>query len=76
MYFFPYENEGVLTRALAYWGDQIELLPIEIPGFVTAPGVLAWKDEVFSEACLLAARVWPHQNDTGGFFMALIRKKA
>ena len=73
--FSPYENEGVITQALQKWGDQIELLPIQIPHFKTAAGVLEWQEHLFDEQCQLAARIWPHQNNTGGFFMALIRKK-
>lgn len=72
--FSPYENEGVLTKALEKWGDQLEILPVNIDNFVTSPGVLAWQEVAFAKDCQKAARIWPHQNNTGGFFMALLRK--
>jgi len=73
--FSPYENEGVLTKALEKWGDQIELLPINISNFETSSGILKWEGVEFNAACQKAGRIWPHQNNTGGFFMALIRKR-
>jgi 16S rRNA C967 or C1407 C5-methylase (RsmB/RsmF family) len=36
--------------------------------------VKEWSGRTFASGVSKAARVWPHHNDTGGFFMAKIRK--
>ena len=71
--FSPYENEAVIAKAIEKWGDCIEIMPIDIPGFKFEPGVTHWQDEIFADACKHAARIWPHQNNTGGFY-GLIKK--
>jgi 16S rRNA C967 or C1407 C5-methylase (RsmB/RsmF family)/NOL1/NOP2/fmu family ribosome biogenesis protein len=72
--FSPYENEGVITAALEEWGDQLRVLPIDIEHFETAAGLTQWQAELFSVDCEKTTRVWPHQNNTGGFYMALLQK--
>ena len=69
--FAPEENEGVL-HAIDPSVAKIE--PIEAPALVVAPGVTAWEGRHFRADVRHAARVWPHQNDTGGFFVACLRR--
>jgi hypothetical protein len=73
--FSPFENEGVITAALALWGDVIEIVPVSIPNFNLSPGLTSYGEDVFADACQHTARIWPHQNNTGGFFMAHIVKR-
>jgi NOL1/NOP2/sun family putative RNA methylase len=68
--FAPEENEAVLDHALATEGCEIVAfdLPLE-----TAPGVTEWDGETYDESVTRAHRVYPHHNDTGGFFCAKLR---
>lgn len=71
--FAPEENEGVLHAALADLGEVIPF-PWREHGLVATPGVASWKGVTFRSDVANAARFWPHHNDTGGFFVALVRR--
>ncbi len=68
----PEENEGVVSYLLDNY--RCTTLPIEIPGLVASRGVEGWEDEEFHPRVVNSLRVYPHQNDTGGFFLALLEK--
>ena len=72
--FAPEENEAVLQEILDTMPDYVRILPAKVDGFVTAPGLSEWNGRTFDLSMQNAIRVWPHHNDTGGFFMALIEK--
>jgi len=72
--FAPEENEAVLN-ALDPDTCRIEALPTP-PGLVVRPGVAAWRGVVFREDVRNAVRLWPHHNDTGGFFMAKLTRSS
>lgn len=70
----PEENEAVL-HAIPESDAAIE--PIEAPpGLRLAPGVTEWAGRRFRADVRHAARMWPHHNDTGGFFVARLRRPA
>lgn len=70
----PEENEAVLS---ALRRDDAALEPvIAPPGFRTSPGIAAWQGATYRDDIAHAARVWPHHNDTGGFFVARLRRTA
>jgi NOL1/NOP2/sun family putative RNA methylase len=69
----PEENE-VVVQAVMDSVPDIELIPVRPPGFEVAPGLTEWKGQVFDNGMERAARVWPHHNDTGGFFVAAFEK--
>jgi hypothetical protein len=69
----PEENEAVL-HSVPEDIATIEPLP-ELPGLVTRPGVARWRGLEFRRDVVNAGRVWPHENDTGGFFVALLRRR-
>lgn len=74
----PEENERVVSRSLARFGEgraQVEALPA-LRGFYVSPGLTEFGGERFGEAMARCGRVWPHHNDTGGFFVALIRRSS
>ncbi len=71
----PEENEMVIDAALREDGDQIEVLPARIEGFRSSPGITEWDGTPLDPALAGAMRVWPHQNDSGGFFVALLSKR-
>ncbi|MBK1646656.1 RNA methyltransferase [Thiocapsa imhoffii] len=73
--FAPEENECVVAAILAE-SPHVRLLPATIPGFVTRPGVTEWRGQRLPSALAHCIRLWPHHNDTGGFFIAVLHKDA
>ncbi len=74
--FAPEENELIVDAMLQEYGDFMRLLPADIPGFNTSPGLTEWEGQVLHPDLHHTMRVWPHQNDTGGFFVAVMEKFA
>ena len=73
--FAPEENEAVVDHALD--GGDCELRRWEPPaGFETDPGVTEWQGDTYDPSLELAHRVYPHRNDTGGFFCAKLEVTA
>ena len=71
----PEENEAVIDALLSEVGHHVaRLVPAGVEGFHTSAGLNAWGVETFDESLRLAMRIWPHQNDTGGFFVAVLEK--
>jgi NOL1/NOP2/sun family putative RNA methylase len=68
----PEENEGVVDFLLKE-RDAV-LLPIN-RDFQHEPGVLEWKGERFDSQLTAAARFYPHQTNSVGFFMARIAQQ-
>ena len=70
----PAENEGVVRAVLGSCRGAVELLDTRqvlreaAPSFVTRPGI--------GEGMQSCARVWPQDNGSGGFFVALLRRTA
>ncbi len=65
--FAPEENEAVLDHVLDAEPCRIE--PFDLPLEHTS-GVTAWHGKQFDPAVQGAKRIYPHHNDTGGFFCA------
>ncbi|MFB6141890.1 MAG: RsmB/NOP family class I SAM-dependent RNA methyltransferase [Halorientalis sp.] len=65
--FAPEENEAVLDHALAE--ADCRLVEFDV-GLETRPGVTEWQGESYDDSVCRARRVYPHLNDTGGFFCA------
>ena len=74
--FAPEENELIVDAVLKEYGEFVRLIPAEIPDFKTSPGITEWLGQELHPDLHLAIRVWPHQNDTGGFFVAVMEKFA
>lgn len=72
--FAPEENEGVVSAILAKYSDEVRLLPIELPNFKWCEGVQQWQDVQYHPDVVHTMRVWPHLNDTGGFYVAVFEK--
>ncbi|WP_456427217.1 RsmB/NOP family class I SAM-dependent RNA methyltransferase [Rhodocaloribacter sp.] len=72
--FAPEENERVVAETLQAFGDAVRLLPARIRGLRTTPGLTTWEGESFPDDLRLTSRLWPHHNDTGGFFVAVFEK--
>ncbi|XVH31477.1 RsmB/NOP family class I SAM-dependent RNA methyltransferase [Haloferacaceae archaeon DSL9] len=65
--FAPEENEAVVDHVLRK--ERCRVVPFD-PPLQTAPGVTAWEDEEYDESVTDTHRVYPHFNDTGGFYCA------
>jgi 16S rRNA (cytosine1407-C5)-methyltransferase len=69
----PEENEGVIDWMLHTFPDQVELLPIELPGVPFEPAVLEWEGSRFDARVSMTARIIPSA-EWEGFFVAKIKK--
>ena len=72
--FAPEENEMVVNRVLQDYAGEVELVEINLPNFIYSPGLTQWQGQELDSSLTRCMRVWPHQNNTGGFFVALLRK--
>lgn len=68
--FAPEENEAVVDDAIETGNCQI--IPYDLQ-LESTPGITEWADETYDESVRHAHRIFPHQNDTGGFFCAKIK---
>ncbi|MFB6308178.1 MAG: RsmB/NOP family class I SAM-dependent RNA methyltransferase [Haloarculaceae archaeon] len=71
--FAPEENEAVLDYVLDE--ESCQLVEFEIP-LDSVPGTTEWQGESFDPSVERAKRIYPHHNDTGGFFCAKLEVTA
>jgi len=69
--FAPEENEMILDHLIQERPAIFE--KIEIPNFKLSPILKEWNKTEFNSE-IKGARIWPHHNDTGGFFLAKVKK--
>jgi len=69
--FAPEENEAIVDRVLRDSPVRLETIPLTAPH---APGLDTWKDRPFHPDMPKAWRVYPHHLDSGGLFMARLRR--
>jgi len=69
----PEENEKVVDWALKKF-PQLELEKISLP-LNARPGITKWEKENFSPTIQKCARIYPHDNNTEGFFIAKFKLK-
>jgi len=68
----PEENERVLD---AIDPEKAIIEPVVVPeGLHLSPGIAEWQGRTYREDVRHALRLWPHHGDTGGFFMARLRR--
>lgn len=67
----PEENEGILTRVLADAPVAMEPIPLDLPH---APGLSEWNGRAFAPEVEQAWRLYPHHLDSGGAFVARLRR--
>jgi NOL1/NOP2/sun family putative RNA methylase len=65
--FAPEENEAVLDHVLTE--EDCAMVDFDLD-LETAPGVTEWQGRSYDESVRNAKRIYPHHNDTGGFFCA------
>ncbi len=74
--FAPEENEQVVDAVLRDWGDRLRVVPVRVEGFRVAEGITEWNGRRYHPSLQHALRVWPHLNDTGGFFVVVLERIA
>ncbi|BCX80855.1 tRNA (cytosine49-C5)-methyltransferase [Methylomarinovum caldicuralii] len=72
--FAPEENEAVIDAVLRQSDGVVRVVPQAVAGLRTAPGVSRWNGQRFDPQVDHCLRLWPHHNDTGGFFAAVLEK--
>ena len=65
--FAPEENEAVLQHALDAYDCQLVEYELSLDH---VPGLTQWDGDSFDDSMRKAKRIYPHHNDTGGFFCA------
>jgi len=69
----PEENEAVVSWALEEFGDSIEIVKMDLP-IEFREGIKEWQGESFDSRVKDVARVYPHDNNTEGFFVSKFRR--
>ena len=73
--FAPEENEGVVNHVLE--SESCRVVSWNPPAdFKTIPGITQWHETEYDSSMELTHRVYPHHNDTGGFFCAKLEVTA
>lgn len=72
----PEENEAVVDAILKRYPDSLRLRPARLENVRHSQGITHWNGQRFDDSLALAMRIWPHQNDSGGFFIAVLEKTA
>ena len=72
--FAPEENEMVVDYVLERMEDSVELQPVELEGLSHEPGLTEWMGHELSPDLIYCARFYPHLNDTGGLFVAVLKR--
>lgn len=71
--FAPEENEEVVNY-LFKKDHKLICEPINLSNITTHPGLGKWRKQDYHEQIQNAIRIYPHDNDSEGFFVAKIRK--
>lgn len=71
----PEENEAVLDHLLISRKDA-RIEKISVPGLKSAEGITSWEGRQFDDEVRKAIRIWPHLNNTEGFFLAKVTRWA
>lgn len=70
----PEENEGVVSHVLENMKGDLKIVPFALNGVSFCPGLTEWDGQRFPPQLKHAARFYPHLNNTGGFFIAVLEK--
>ena len=70
--FAPEENEKVVDSILQ--NHSVKLKKINIENLTIGKGIDHWRGETYDKEIQKCGRIWPHHNDTDGFFIARIEK--
>ena len=71
--FRPEENEEIVSHLVKNEAMIVE--KIDLGDFKYSPGLKFFNDKTYHPHVERCIRIWPHQNNTGGFFIAKLRKE-
>ncbi|NKE37963.1 RsmB/NOP family class I SAM-dependent RNA methyltransferase [Natronococcus sp. JC468] len=71
--FAPEENEAVVQHVLEAEDCRVVDFDLDLEH---SPGLAEWDGQEYDSSLERAARIYPHQNDTGGFFVAKLEVTA
>jgi len=69
----PEENEEVVQYLLDTFGDDVEILSVEIP-LKFRSGLIEWRGKKFNKDIKKAVRIYHQDNDAEGFFVCRVRR--
>jgi NOL1/NOP2/sun family putative RNA methylase len=69
--FAPEENEEIVSGVLERAPVELEPLELRVPH---APGLVSFEGKAYDRRLELAARIYPHHLDSGGLFLAKLRR--
>lgn len=69
--FAPEENEAVVDDVLSRGGGALVPIELDVPH---APGLTSFEGRSYRDDLALAWRIYPHHLDSGGLFLARIRR--
>ncbi|HEY8428664.1 MAG TPA: RsmB/NOP family class I SAM-dependent RNA methyltransferase, partial [Sandaracinaceae bacterium] len=73
----PEENELVVDAVVRELDGAVRVVPVPpVEGLRTSPAVLSWNGRTLLPEVAHARRLWPHVSGTGGFFVAVLEKRA
>ena len=70
--FAPEENERVVSEILSE--QSVKMQKIGLNGLKSMNGITEWKGKKYDKEVEKCMRIWPHHNDTDGFFVARFEK--
>ena len=70
--FAPEENEMVVEYVLER--EPVEIVPVELKSIPHSPGITRWEGKQLHKDLEACIRIYPHQMNSGGMFIALLRK--
>lgn len=73
--FAPEENEAIVDQVIRALPGIVSVVPVQVQGLRLTPGLTFWKGAQYRDELRNAVRLWPHHNDTGGFFVAILQKR-
>lgn len=69
----PEENEGVINWALNEFKEKIEIQKVRLP-IKCREGITEWQGEKYNKEVKKVCRVYPHDENTEGFFISKFRR--
>ena len=72
--FAPEENEAVVSAILAELPGALDVVESRLDGFTADAGVSEWEGRALDPRVGRTLRIWPQRHDTGGFFVAVLRR--
>ena len=70
----PEENENIIDYLLEKTDAKLE--KASLPKLKSSPAILEFEGKKYNSEIKKCLRIWPQDNDTEGFFVAKIKKKA